>query len=609
MADEIITREQLIDASKDAESLQKFISGTDIEDVLTRLGQIYPTLAKLVRMLMETGGWKAYETEAILLATTPLVNPSVGYAFDTKKLYLWNGTIWKDEGTSPLDLAKAFTVNEIAKDRIKQAEKLEILVGELSAFLYDSTSNIVPIYVDDQNNILISYNKSLNRIQVNGIEPKDILDMFSAETNAALYTNEDGIYPLLVDKENNIILGFDANTGKLVGLFDNDPDLSEEFGINQWVFYGQSLSVGGTNYPELISVTQAFFNKTFKWGATPVDPDDFEAIEILRERITETACSGAANTASYLMATENGIQPQNHKIFASTAGVGGALLSALSKPSAAYTKMLLHVQKVNQLRGTDTHGVKAIGWMQGEENLRTNTGLATYEQDLLKLFNDMKADFMVITGQVEPPKVFTYQLSTRIGLSEAVCKAQFNLCKKGETAIATPIYHLEYDGVDGVHLMPSSHKLMGAYFGRAYKQWIIEKRKPDWLEPMSASIVGKIITVFFKVPKGPLVFDKVGLPDTQDNGFAISDGTNLLAIQSMVANEDTVTIELVEQPVSTNITVRYGLDYMSTTKFIKDGRTGNLRESTEDTVKIKNMIYPLYHVCPHFELPVIKGEY
>lgn len=108
MAEEIITREQLIDASKDAESLQKFISGSDIEDVLTRLGQIYPTLAKLVRILMETGGWKAYETEAILLATTPLVNPSVGYAFDTKKLYLWNGTGWIDEGLSQLDQAKDY---------------------------------------------------------------------------------------------------------------------------------------------------------------------------------------------------------------------------------------------------------------------------------------------------------------------------------------------------------------------------------------------------------------------------------------------------------------------------------------------------------------------
>lgn len=108
MADEIVTRQQLVDAGLDAESLQTFISGSDIEDVLTRLGKIYPTLAKLIRILMETGGWKAYETEAILLAATPLVNPSVGYAFDTKKLYLWNGTIWKDEGLSPLDLAKEF---------------------------------------------------------------------------------------------------------------------------------------------------------------------------------------------------------------------------------------------------------------------------------------------------------------------------------------------------------------------------------------------------------------------------------------------------------------------------------------------------------------------
>ncbi|MFW6525106.1 exo-alpha-sialidase [Acinetobacter baumannii] len=109
MADEIVTRQQLVDAGLDAESLQKFISGLDSEDVLTRLGQIYPTLAKLVRILMETGGWKAYQTEAELLATTPMVNPSVGYAFDTKKMYLWNGTSWVNEGLSQLDQANIYT--------------------------------------------------------------------------------------------------------------------------------------------------------------------------------------------------------------------------------------------------------------------------------------------------------------------------------------------------------------------------------------------------------------------------------------------------------------------------------------------------------------------
>lgn len=114
MANEIVTRQQLVDAGLDAESLQKFISGLDSEDVLTRFGQKYPTLAKLVRILMETGGWKAYQTEAELLATTPMVNPSVGYAFDTKKMYLWNGTSWVNEGLSQLDQAKLLLEGRIS---------------------------------------------------------------------------------------------------------------------------------------------------------------------------------------------------------------------------------------------------------------------------------------------------------------------------------------------------------------------------------------------------------------------------------------------------------------------------------------------------------------
>ncbi|MDA5696085.1 hypothetical protein MMY88_17160 [Acinetobacter baumannii] len=55
MADEIVTRQQLLDAGLDAESLQKFISGTEFEDVLTRLGMQYPTLAKAVLLIHQLG--------------------------------------------------------------------------------------------------------------------------------------------------------------------------------------------------------------------------------------------------------------------------------------------------------------------------------------------------------------------------------------------------------------------------------------------------------------------------------------------------------------------------------------------------------------------------
>ncbi|HDG7210042.1 TPA: hypothetical protein PGF55_000269, partial [Acinetobacter nosocomialis] len=55
MASEIITRQELVDAKADAGSLEKFISGTELEDVLTRLGMQYPTLAKAVLLIHQLG--------------------------------------------------------------------------------------------------------------------------------------------------------------------------------------------------------------------------------------------------------------------------------------------------------------------------------------------------------------------------------------------------------------------------------------------------------------------------------------------------------------------------------------------------------------------------
>lgn len=139
MAD-IITREQLENASLDADSLELFISGTDAEDVLTRLGQQYPTLAKLVRILMETGGWKAYQTEAALLATVPTVNPSVGYAFDTKKLYLWNGTNWIDEGSSQFEQAVNTSLENLRNLEINRAHNPNKFTIEQVKFITAPTS-------------------------------------------------------------------------------------------------------------------------------------------------------------------------------------------------------------------------------------------------------------------------------------------------------------------------------------------------------------------------------------------------------------------------------------------------------------------------------------
>lgn len=55
-------------------------------------------------------GIKYFSTEAEVLAFTPgTQDPKQAYAFDTKKLYLWNGTQWVDEGLSQLDQANAYS--------------------------------------------------------------------------------------------------------------------------------------------------------------------------------------------------------------------------------------------------------------------------------------------------------------------------------------------------------------------------------------------------------------------------------------------------------------------------------------------------------------------
>ncbi len=51
----------------------------------------------------------------------------------------------------------------------------------------------------------------------------------------------------------------------------------------------------------------------------------------------ETCCSGAANYASRAMMLENGIDPKDHVIFASTAGHGGIASISLKKVRTGIT--------------------------------------------------------------------------------------------------------------------------------------------------------------------------------------------------------------------------------------------------------------------------------
>ncbi|MFW1942911.1 SGNH/GDSL hydrolase family protein [Acinetobacter guillouiae] len=123
MADNIVTKQQLIDAGKNADSWEKYWSGNEDEDVITRLNKEYPTHAKALKILMENGGLQPFETQAQLLASVPVVSPTAAKALDTKKVWIWKQTSaegaepkvyeWIDTGLSEVDLAKEYTDEKI----------------------------------------------------------------------------------------------------------------------------------------------------------------------------------------------------------------------------------------------------------------------------------------------------------------------------------------------------------------------------------------------------------------------------------------------------------------------------------------------------------------
>ncbi len=108
MADSVITKQELIDAQKDAQSLDDFINGGDEQIVVTRLLEEYPTLANAIRQIYEKGG-KFYPT---------LAGANADIANIRTDVYVITG----DNGAYYKATAGATTLTKSAYDPVEQAK-------------------------------------------------------------------------------------------------------------------------------------------------------------------------------------------------------------------------------------------------------------------------------------------------------------------------------------------------------------------------------------------------------------------------------------------------------------------------------------------------------
>ncbi|MDF2419179.1 hypothetical protein GWP85_16940 [Acinetobacter beijerinckii] len=102
---EIITKEQLEDASIDAKDLGECVHGNETGIVTPRLGDPYPTLPAAIQTIIGSGGFEPFTTETALLASTPTSSKQAALALDTENLFFWDGLIWILSGSIALNSA------------------------------------------------------------------------------------------------------------------------------------------------------------------------------------------------------------------------------------------------------------------------------------------------------------------------------------------------------------------------------------------------------------------------------------------------------------------------------------------------------------------------
>ena len=400
----------------------------------------------------------------------------------------------------------------------------------------------------------------------------------------------------------------DVVTGIVVkdGLYDYGQKIVES---NHIIGYGQSLSLGAQGRP-VLSIVQPYFNKKFV-GGTRGNGDFSSLVPLVEDEISaqvpthtggETFLSGAANYAVMSAYRDNGVLPNKHVILGSTAGLGNTSINSLKKGTVQYQDYLL-AQVAGGAALSSNYAVQAVAWAQGEKDIDASMNLVDYKALFDQFIIDSKKDIMATAGQSFEPAFISYQLSYAIRTKgNAVAESQYQAFKEGRAFLSCPTYRFTHYTGDGVHLVNNQYKLLGAYIGRVYKQLVVDKRRPDWLEPLSAYIANGKVCVRFKVPKLPLVLDSVNLRSTTNSGFVVSNGATNLTISNITINSDVVEITTTEA-LTGSIEVRYAYD-VNGNNTITGGATGNLRDSSDEAVTIDSVQYQLFHVAPHFKMSV-----
>src|SRR5690606_6458472 len=127
---------------------------------------------------------------------------------------------------------------------------------------------------------------------------------------------------------------------------------------------------------------------------------------------------------------------------------------------------------------------------------------------------------------------------------------------------------------------------VGRCIARVLKAIIVDQLKPLQFRPTGAVLRGSAIRVRMDVPTLPLVLDSSTIGEVQNKGFKVISGAGTATITDVAVEGDEVVLTLGGTMPTTDIRVRYGLDYPPPShpsgKLFNNTAGGNLRDATPD---------------------------
>jgi hypothetical protein len=405
---------------------------------------------------------------------------------------------------------------------------------------------------------------------------------------------------------------------------------------------GQSLAVGdpgaarNTAGAMVRATTQPFGNLELSTGsaAWPVDPADptltmvplVEPIGRLAPNYPsswptniagETPHAAMANQLTALVRAAGGA---DYVSVHGEVGENGQCLTFLVKgatPSGvngrAYEATLIETRAITRLARAagKTYGVGAILVTHGE----CDAGNTNYAAQLHQLWSDYTADVALITGQTRAPlMIVSQQNSTSDRAGSTLGQWRVGVDFPEAAVCSGPKYQYPYSS-DGTHMLVEGYEQLGEKYAQVYYERVLLGR--DWrpLEPTSVERAGRVVTVHFRVPVPPLVWEESFQAPQQSSsawsagkGFELRAGGAPITIESVVISGDSVQITAAADLPATGVLVGYALTadgaamMPMSVPFAGTRRWGQLRDSDPFVGSVTQKAQPNFAVA--FELPV-----